>query len=414
MYRAFCCSVLFAMTLPAAACTSAQLETAPIPDQSATSATTAVPATTPTTDRPTADTGSSDSATGDSVGSSDDARGGTPGRSEQEPSDDATADGGVDEPTSLTRAAEDSANEVDAPDDEQAAPNASDDEQALAPVDDGRLVAVGPGDDGNDVLILQERLAELGFAPGTADGDYGDGTERSVRAFQTLTGLNQSGEADEETIVELASFEYDGLSLSAGDDNAGVETLQKRLASGPFDPGTTDGGYGTKTVEAVWALEKLAGVPVDGNWGPLDEYAWQQLSDGKIGTPERDHDQRWVEVDLSEQLVKIYDPGAKTPTLVSHVSTGSGIAWENEEYSGSSITPLGDFHVERRINGWRESSLDIGRLYNPLYFNGGIAFHGSESVPLGPASHGCVRVPMHIAEYLPAEIPDGTPVHVLP
>ena len=99
--------------------------------------------------------------------------------------------------------------------------------------------------------------------------------------------------------------------------------------------------------------------------------------------------------------------------MVSHVSSGSGIPWSNEEHSGSSVTPLGDFHIYRRISGWRESSLDIGRLYNPLYFNGGIALHGATSVPLYPASHGCIRLPMHIADSLPGELPDGTPVHVL-
>ncbi|MEL6981585.1 MAG: L,D-transpeptidase family protein, partial [Actinomycetota bacterium] len=191
------------------------------------------------------------------------------------------------------------------------------------------------------------------------------------------------------------------------------EELQQRLASGPFDPGDTDGVYGQSTVAAVWALEKLAGVPVDGDWGPADELAWQRLMDGRVGQPERTHDQRWVEVDLSQQLMKVYDPGEQTPVLISHASSGSGIPWENEDHSGSSVTPLGDFHINRRINGWRESSLNIGRLYNPLYFNGGIAFHGATSVPLYPASHGCIRLPMHVADYLPDELPIGTPVHIL-
>lgn len=54
--------------------------------------------------------------------------------------------------------------------------------------------------------------------------------------------------------------------------------------------------------------------------------------------------------------------------------------------------------------------LDIGRRCNPLCFNGGIAFH--EALPLYLASHDCVRLPMHVAEYLPEELPHGTPVHV--
>lgn len=277
----------------------------------------------------------------------------------------------------------------------------------------GVLRPVEPGQSSDDVLALQERLYQAGFAPGTADGEYGNRTTRAVEAFQTVAGLEVTGVADADTIAALVEFRYDGLVLHQGDEGPEVEELQQRLAAGPFDPGPVDGQYGTATTQAVWALEKLAGVPVDGDWGPLDERAWEQLQNGEIAAPARSHDQRWVEVDLSEQLMKVYDPGATAPTLVSHVSTGSGVPWSNEGHSGSSITPLGDFAISRRIAGWRESSLDIGSLYNPLYFNGGIALHGALSVPLQPASHGCVRVPMHVAEYLPGELPNGTPVHVL-
>jgi hypothetical protein len=31
-------------------------------------------------------------------------------------------------------------------------------------------------------------------------------------------------------------------------------------------------------------------------------------------------------------------------------------------------------------------------LYRPKYFRGGIAVHGSGSIPAYPASHGCARV----------------------
>lgn len=268
------------------------------------------------------------------------------------------------------------------------------------------------GDSGEAVQFLQSRLADLGFAPGTPDGSYGKRTARAVAAFQRLVGLAETGAADPETINALADYTYDGLVLTAGDEGPEVEELQERLAGGPFDPGAVDGEYGTATVQAVWALEKLADVPVDGNWGPLDEMAWEQLMDGSIGAPTEDHDRRWVEVDLTAQLAKVYDPGQSTPTLVSHVSSGSGVPWSNEDHSGSSITPTGQFEINRRISGWRESSLNIGRLYNPLYFNGGIAFHGATSVPLYPASHGCIRVPMHVAEYLPEVLPNGTPVLV--
>ncbi|MGH1488883.1 MAG: L,D-transpeptidase family protein, partial [Acidimicrobiales bacterium] len=232
------------------------------------------------------------------------------------------------------------------------------------------LVPVEQGDNGDGVLALQSRLAELGFGPGNPDGSYGRRTVAAVEAFQGLLDLDVTGTADAKTLSALTKYRYDGLIVRAGDEGDDVETLQLLLSEGPFDPGPIDGAYGTGTKQAVWALEKMAGIPVDGDWGPLEAKAWQQLLDGEIGGPEKSHDTRWVEVDLSEQIIKVYDPESTNPVLISHASSGSGIRWENEEHSGSSVTPLGDFTISRRISGWRESSLNIGRLYNPLYFNG--------------------------------------------
>lgn len=275
------------------------------------------------------------------------------------------------------------------------------------------LAPVRTGDSGRKVERLQARLDRLGLAPGPVDGAYGSQTATAVKAFQQLAGLDPTGRADRDTVVALADYESDVEVLEPGDTGRAVKRLQQRLAASPLDPGPADGSYGTMTVQAVWALEKLAGIGVDGTWGPLDERALGRLEDGELTRPTAKHGKRWVEFDLSQQVMKVYDPGTATPVLISHGSSGSGVAWQNEEHSGSSVTPPGDFVISRRISGWRESSLDIGRLYNPLYFNGGIAFHGALSVPAYPASHGCVRLPMHVAEYLPGELPDGTPVHVV-
>ncbi|MEK7411268.1 MAG: L,D-transpeptidase, partial [Actinomycetota bacterium] len=52
---------------------------------------------------------------------------------------------------------------------------------------------------------------------------------------------------------------------------------------------------------------------------------------------------------------------------------------------------LGKFKINReRPNGWWVG--DLGQIYRPKYFSGGIAIHGSYSVPAYPASHGCVRI----------------------
>ena len=36
-------------------------------------------------------------------------------------------------------------------------------------------------------------------------------------------------------------------------------------------------------------------------------------------------------------------------------------------------------------------------MWNPVYFNYGIAIHGALNVPLQPASHGCIRIPLTLS-----------------
>jgi hypothetical protein len=50
------------------------------------------------------------------------------------------------------------------------------------------------------------------------------------------------------------------------------------------------------------------------------------------------------------------------------------------------------------VEGIRDSAL--GSMWNPVYFNYGIAIHGAQNVPLQPASHGCIRIPLNISEGL--------------
>jgi L,D-transpeptidase catalytic domain len=73
-------------------------------------------------------------------------------------------------------------------------------------------------------------------------------------------------------------------------------------------------------------------------------------------------------------------------------------------------TPSGRFTYYEFRSGWDKSPL--GQLYNPFYFNKGIAVHGYDEVPTYPASHGCVRIPMHIAEYFHTLVNVGDPVYV--
>jgi peptidoglycan hydrolase-like protein with peptidoglycan-binding domain len=188
-----------------------------------------------------------------------------------------------------------------------------------------------------------------------------------------------------------------------------VLALQKALDAQGYDPGPADGELGLKTVQAIYAWQALHGMGKDGVLSPAS-YDRVIANEGfamKYPNLGPNH----TEVDLTRQVMVVWRDGKVA--LATHISTGSQKAYcegPNNENCGDAITPTGAYRYTRRIPGWREAPL--GRLYNPVYFNGGIAVHGAGSVPLYPASHGCVRIPMHIAEYFPTLVANGDAIQV--
>jgi len=61
------------------------------------------------------------------------------------------------------------------------------------------------GDQGPDVVTLQEALAELGYLNGAADGNFGTGTQTAVKKFQEDNGLDSDGIAGKMTLEMLFS-----------------------------------------------------------------------------------------------------------------------------------------------------------------------------------------------------------------
>jgi peptidoglycan hydrolase-like protein with peptidoglycan-binding domain len=182
--------------------------------------------------------------------------------------------------------------------------------------------------------------------------------------------------------------------------------LERRLDELRYDVGAVDGLFDANTGHAVMAFQKVHGMP-------RTSRATQDVRDrltaaGPPGELVPGGGANRVEIDLKRQVLFLYRHGALLKILP--VSTGNGKRYCVEGDCAVAVTPGGSFRVKRYIRGWRESRL--GLLYNPLYFNGGIAIHGSKSVPGYPASHGCVRIPMFAAGWFPQQVPLGTPVYV--
>lgn len=194
--------------------------------------------------------------------------------------------------------------------------------------------------------------------------------------------------------------------LRRGDDGPAVLALQQRLAELGYWVGTPDGSFRNLTVQAVYALQKAAGLARDGVVGPRTRAAL----DRGVRPHVRSSSGRVVEIDLDRQLLMVVQDGKLRWTL--NTSTGSGRVYYVDGDARLAVTPRGHFHVYSQIDGMRHS--DLGFLWRPKYFRGGVAVHGYDSVPPYPASHGCVRVSDPAIDWIweAGLMPIGTPVWV--
>jgi peptidoglycan hydrolase-like protein with peptidoglycan-binding domain len=186
-----------------------------------------------------------------------------------------------------------------------------------------------------------------------------------------------------------------------------VLELQQRLSGLGYWLGELDGHFGQLTRQAVLAFQKAEGLTRDGVAGPKTR---EQIPTADRPTP-RFAEGEHIEIDLERQLLFVVRNGEVQWTF--NTSTGNGEAYDRPSGgTGVARTPRGDYEIERQIDGVREA--ELGTLYRPKYFHGGIAVHGSGSIPAEPASHGCVRVTNAAMDLLWASdvAPVGTEVTV--
>ena len=205
-----------------------------------------------------------------------------------------------------------------------------------------------------------------------------------------------------------------GGSMGPGATGDVVKAYQQRLVDIHFDPGAVDGNYGGAMAYAVQAVQKIIGAPRTGRIGPTEAVAIAGFQYPAPLQPDGEADR--TEIDVTKQVLTLYEN--YQVRLITTTSTGSGVHYcyntprvnPTRHVCEAANTPSGKFAFTRYVNGWDKSPL--GQLYNPFYFNGGIAVHGYESVPASPASHGCARIPMHIGEYFHTLVHVGDPVYV--
>ncbi len=168
-------------------------------------------------------------------------------------------------------------------------------------------VPVKIGDSGNNVQIIQTELNRIArnypAIPkiDEVNGIFGVDTENSVRKFQEIFNLTQSGEVDKATWYKIKQY-YNGVkSLSdlvsegittaeatvpfetqvdEGDSGIPVTTVQYYLSiiayfNGALEPVPRSGYFGTETVAAVERFQEFYGLPVT---GIVDTDTWNTIT----------------------------------------------------------------------------------------------------------------------------------------
>lgn len=172
-------------------------------------------------------------------------------------------------------------------------------------------VSLKLGSEGSAVRNVQTRLKSLGYYKGSADGQYGTGTEDAVKAFQKANGLRADGKAGADTLNKLFSDDartaaqarptatpkprptarptatpyrtatplpagtWVKVTPAPGEDviyttlrrgNYGVlvERMQEQLKAQGFYSGEIDGYFGESTEAAVKRFQTRKGLTVDG------------------------------------------------------------------------------------------------------------------------------------------------------
>lgn len=152
----------------------------------------------------------------------------------------------------------------------------------------GGGILYAPGNLGDEVRSLQERLIAAGRLDDAADGVYGDKLTAAVQQLQRENGLEVIGAVDEETwrliggrsatvsrggAVKGLRERAKASTTPAKKETTNVLRLQSLLIQNGYDPGTVDGVFGTATERALKEWQRAHGVAATGE---ADAYFWRE------------------------------------------------------------------------------------------------------------------------------------------
>ena len=143
------------------------------------------------------------------------------------------------------------------------------------------------GSQGQEVRNVQKKLKELGFYKGTVDGDFGEATEKAVKAFQKQYGLTVDGKVGSATMAKLATAKATAKPsatatpkptatpaystntyLRNGNSGKQVKQMQERLIALGYLLGKANSNFDNATEAGVLAFQRRNTSYADGVAGP--------------------------------------------------------------------------------------------------------------------------------------------------
>lgn len=224
--------------------------------------------------------------------------------------------------------------------------------------------------------------------------------------------------------VPGAVYHAAGRTLKWGMHGPAVTALQHRLHYLHYWVGKINGYFGWDLQEAVWAFKEVQ----TGKIAPAHPNRVDAKMQHALMHPRRPRvlfphgGSLRIEINKKIEVLVLYEHGKQA--LISHVSTAS---WRRPDGVGW-FTPGGFHRAIHYIPGKvADNSFGTSYMYWPVFFIGyTYAVHGFPNpkwgnrfygVPLKPASHGCVRIPLDLSKVLHRHLnigPDGTPIWIYP
>jgi hypothetical protein len=170
--------------------------------------------------------------------------------------------------------------------------------------------------------------------------------------------------------------------LAVGSKGTYARILLKRLVALHFRTPGISSTISVAAGDSIVAFQKACGLP---RTYVFDGDDWRKLDTAVLIKARYKGPSTHIEIDKTRQILMIVKGGK--PYGIIPVSTGA-----------TGNTPVGRFHILRKAP-WTSTWLGSAILWRTMDFYRNFAMHGYPSVPAYPASHGCVREPMWVADW---------------